>query len=87
MVWIVVTQFFSLQEDVDTFMQESGNSSAQVVLRRFDEQLNKYRFLELNLAQKRKRLVHLLACNTAQVCLLLTDYRGRSQTYRNPLIW
>lgn len=36
-------------------MSEPGNSSAEVVLRRFDEQHNKYKFLEANLVQKRKR--------------------------------
>lgn len=43
------------QEDVDQFMQDPGNPSAEVVLRRFDEQYNKYKFMEVNLTQKQKR--------------------------------
>lgn len=44
-----------LQEDVDQFMKEAGNGSAEVVLKRFDEQYKKYKFIEANLAVKRKR--------------------------------
>ncbi len=36
-------------------MQEEGNTSAEVVLRRFDEQHSKYKFMESNLTQKKKR--------------------------------
>ena len=48
-----------LQEDVDAFMQLPGNSSAEAVLRQFDEQHNKYKFLEANLKQKKLRLARL----------------------------
>ena len=44
------------QEDVEEFMQLPGNTSAEVVLRRFDEQHNKYKFMEANLRQKKQRL-------------------------------
>ena len=44
-----------LQEDVDQFMKQSGNGSVELVLKRFDEQYKKYKFLEANLLAKRKR--------------------------------
>ncbi|CAI8011381.1 Prefoldin subunit 3 [Geodia barretti] len=47
---------FLFQEDVEEFMQLPGNTSAEVVLRRFDEQHNKYKFMEANLRQKKQRL-------------------------------
>lgn len=50
----------SLQEDVDAYMRDEANSSAEVVLKRFDEQRNKYKFLEANLRQKKQRWV--LSC-------------------------
>ncbi|XKL64738.1 hypothetical protein PGB90_004824 [Kerria lacca] len=44
-------------EDVDSFMALSANKgNAEKVLRRLDEQHNKYKFMELNLLAKRKRL-------------------------------
>jgi hypothetical protein len=43
-------------EDVDKFMQEPENSSAEQVLRRLDEQHTKYKFLEYNLQEKKRRL-------------------------------
>ena len=36
-------------------MQLPGNSSAEAVLRRFDDQHNKYKFMESNLKQKKQR--------------------------------
>ena len=44
-----------LQEDVDKFMQDPKNPSAEVVLKRFDEQHTKYKFMEANLIEKKKR--------------------------------
>lgn len=44
-----------MQEDVDQFMKQSGNGSVELVLKRFDEQYKKYKFLEANLVAKRKR--------------------------------
>ena len=38
-------------------MQDPANPSAEVVIRRFDEQHNKYKFMEANLTQKKKRQV------------------------------
>ncbi|CAF0840915.1 unnamed protein product [Didymodactylos carnosus] len=43
-------------EDVDSFMQQSENPSADVVLKRLDDLNGKYRFMEMNLLQKKKRL-------------------------------
>ncbi|XP_069603254.1 prefoldin subunit 3 [Ranitomeya imitator] len=43
-------------EDVDSFMKNSGNETADVVLKRLDEQYQKYKFMELNLCQKKRRL-------------------------------
>uniref|UniRef100_A0A8C5P4T9 Prefoldin subunit 3 n=1 Tax=Jaculus jaculus TaxID=51337 RepID=A0A8C5P4T9_JACJA len=43
-------------EDVDSFMEQPGNKTADTVLRKLDEQYQKYKFMELNLAQKKRRL-------------------------------
>ncbi|XP_072285626.1 prefoldin subunit 3 [Pyxicephalus adspersus] len=43
-------------EDVDSFMQKPGNETADVVLKLLDEQYQKYKFMELNLSQKKRRL-------------------------------
>ena len=50
-----ISSFHSTQEDVDKFMQEPGNSSAEQVLRRFDELHTKYKFMESNLIEKKRR--------------------------------
>ncbi|XP_036779465.2 prefoldin subunit 3 isoform X2 [Manis pentadactyla] len=43
-------------EDVDFFMKQPGNETADTVLKKLDEQYQKYKFMELNLAQKKRRL-------------------------------
>ncbi|XP_036379366.1 prefoldin subunit 3-like [Megalops cyprinoides] len=43
-------------EDVEAFMQQPGNETADLVLRKLDEQYQKYKFMELSLAQKKLRL-------------------------------
>lgn len=44
-------------EDVDSYMKSSeNNENVESVLTRLDEQHSKYKFMELNLLQKRKRL-------------------------------
>ncbi|XP_797937.1 prefoldin subunit 3 [Strongylocentrotus purpuratus] len=43
-------------EDVDSFMQKPQNESAEVVLKRLEEQHQKYKFMEMNLLQKKRRL-------------------------------
>lgn len=50
-----VVILLSMQEDVDKFMLDPENQSAEVVLRRFDEQHSKYKFYETNLLEKKKR--------------------------------
>ncbi|XP_037058178.1 LOW QUALITY PROTEIN: prefoldin subunit 3-like [Peromyscus leucopus] len=42
-------------EDVDSFMKQPGNETADTVLKKLDEQYQKYRFMVLNLAQKKKK--------------------------------
>ncbi|KAG2463456.1 PFD3 protein, partial [Polypterus senegalus] len=44
------------EEDVDAFMKQPGNETADAVLRKLDEQYQKYKFMELNLVQKKLRL-------------------------------
>ncbi|XP_041738566.1 prefoldin subunit 3 [Coregonus clupeaformis] len=43
-------------EDVESFMTQPGNDTADAVLRKLDEQYQKYKYMELNLAQKKQRL-------------------------------
>ncbi|KAK1797242.1 hypothetical protein P4O66_008610, partial [Electrophorus voltai] len=43
-------------EDVDSFMKQPGNDTADMVLRKLDEQYQKYKYMELNLSQKKLRL-------------------------------
>ena len=44
-----------LQEDVETFMKQPGNETAEAVLTKLDEQYQKYKYMELNLSQKKLR--------------------------------
>lgn len=46
---------FYSKEDVDSFMKQPGNETADTVLKKLDEQYQKYKFMELNLAQKKRR--------------------------------
>ncbi|GAA6083934.1 hypothetical protein Q7C36_004454 [Tachysurus vachellii] len=43
-------------EDVDSFMKQPGNDTADAVLRKLDEQYQKYKYMEVNLVQKKMRL-------------------------------
>ncbi|EPQ19466.1 Prefoldin subunit 3 [Myotis brandtii] len=43
-------------EDVDSYMKQPGNETVDTVLKKLDEQYQKYKFMELNLAQKKRRL-------------------------------
>ena len=43
-------------EDVDSFMKKAENVSAEGVIKRLDEQHQKYKFWEVNLLQRKKRL-------------------------------
>lgn len=44
------------QEDVDAFMAQPGNESADAALKKLDERYQKYKFMELSLAQRKRRL-------------------------------
>ncbi|KAB0345960.1 hypothetical protein FD755_024386, partial [Muntiacus reevesi] len=44
-------------EDVDSFMKQPGNDTADIVLKKLDEQYQKYKFMELNLVQKKRRII------------------------------
>lgn len=50
---LYVTQF---QDDVEAFMAKPENESVDKVLRKFDESHGKYKFMEYNLVNKRRRL-------------------------------
>jgi len=43
------------QEDVDSFMKLPENDTADTVLRKLDEQYQKYKYMEVNLSQKKLR--------------------------------
>lgn len=43
-------------DDVDEFMNQPDNKTAEVVLHRLEEQYNKYKFMEYNLLTKKTRL-------------------------------
>ncbi|KAJ0006217.1 hypothetical protein NQD34_013490 [Periophthalmus magnuspinnatus] len=43
-------------EDVDTYMKQPGNETADIALRKMEEQYQKYKYMELNLSQKKLRL-------------------------------
>ncbi|TWW63530.1 Prefoldin subunit 3 von Hippel-Lindau-binding protein 1 [Takifugu flavidus] len=43
-------------EDVESFMKQPGNEKAEAVITRLHEQHQKYKFMELNLSQKKLRL-------------------------------
>ncbi|XP_040831990.1 prefoldin subunit 3-like [Ochotona curzoniae] len=43
-------------EDIDSFMSQPGNETAESVLKKLEEQYQKYRFMDLNLALKKRRL-------------------------------
>lgn len=43
------------QEDVESFMKQPGNEKAEAVITRLHEQHQKYKFMELNLSQKKLR--------------------------------
>ncbi|XP_077976857.1 prefoldin subunit 3-like [Glandiceps talaboti] len=44
-------------ENVEQFMKDPKNENAEVVLQRLDEKHQKYKFMELNLLQRKKRLL------------------------------
>ncbi|CAF1008731.1 unnamed protein product [Rotaria sordida] len=58
-------------EDVDSFMQQPENDSTDAVIRRLDDLNSKYRFMEMNLLQKKKRLRGKLP--DIQICLDMVE--------------
>lgn len=52
---LVTSRDISPQEDVDAFMAQPGNESADAALRKLDERYQKYKFMELSLAQRKRR--------------------------------
>lgn len=49
-------------------MQEPGNESAEVVMKRFDELYRKYKFMEANLVHKKKRLLNIMHAVAYHLC-------------------
>uniref|UniRef100_UPI0037540028 hypothetical protein n=1 Tax=Salmonella sp. s54412 TaxID=3160128 RepID=UPI0037540028 len=45
-------------EDVDAFMKKDGSDGAQSVLKRLEEQHQKYKFMEYNLLAKKRKLLN-----------------------------
>ncbi|CAL4206987.1 unnamed protein product [Meganyctiphanes norvegica] len=43
-------------EDVDNFMSKDGNDKAETVIKRLDEQLNKYKFMDVHLQARKRKL-------------------------------
>jgi len=43
-------------EDVDSFMSKDGNDKAETVIKRLDEQLNKYKFMDVHLQARKRKL-------------------------------
>ncbi|CAF3953422.1 unnamed protein product [Rotaria magnacalcarata] len=58
-------------EDVDSFMQQPENDSTDTVIKRLDDLNSKYRFMEMNLLQKKKRLRGKLP--DIQICLDMVE--------------
>ena len=60
---------------MNEFMKRPGNGTAEVVLKRFDEQYRKYKFLETNLLAKRNRYTDPFCTefNRVRVCYYYYD--------------
>lgn len=65
-------------KDVDNFMQQAENDSADTVIRRLDDLNSKYRFMEMNLLQKKKRLQGKLP--DIQICLDMIEQLRKYKT-------
>ena len=52
----------SLQDDVESFMKDPGNSSTSEVMKKLDEQYQKYRYMEGSLTHKKKKWGFVLLC-------------------------
>ena len=49
--------YFDFQEDVDAFMKKDGSDGAESVLKRLEEQHQKYKFMEYNLLAKKRKYI------------------------------
>jgi hypothetical protein len=65
-----------LQEDVDEYMKADENQEVEPVLRRFDEQHNKYKFMERNLLTKK-----------ARYCISTAMYYSHLYFFKLHMIW
>ncbi|KAM7440159.1 Prefoldin subunit 3 [Porites harrisoni] len=68
-------------EDVDEFMKKSGHETAESVLKDLDEQHQKYKFMELNLLARKKRLqIQVPDLNSSlEMVKLLSSKKGSSK--------
>ncbi|CAH3023312.1 unnamed protein product, partial [Porites evermanni] len=68
-------------EDVDEFMKKSGHDTAESVLKDLDEQHQKYKFMELNLLARKKRLqIQVPDLNSSlEMVKLLSSKKGSSK--------
>lgn len=56
-MYIDLSKLILFQDNIDEFMAQSENENADKVLKRLDEQHQKYKFMEFNLESKKRRLV------------------------------
>uniref|UniRef100_A0A2K6LH69 Prefoldin subunit 3 n=1 Tax=Rhinopithecus bieti TaxID=61621 RepID=A0A2K6LH69_RHIBE len=64
------------QVHLDSFMKQPGNETADTVLKKLDEQYQKYKFMELNLAQKKRSVIFFVlkeSTNSMETRFLLAD--------------
>lgn len=52
-------------------MKQPGNDTADIVLRKLDEQYQKYKYMELNLVQKKMRFGEFKSClvKSTDICI------------------
>ncbi|XP_028413755.1 prefoldin subunit 3-like [Dendronephthya gigantea] len=69
-------------EDVDAFMKGDGSDGAESVLRQLDEQHQKYKFMELNLLAKKRKLQSQIPDlkSTYEMVIVLKEKKEQSQT-------
>uniref|UniRef100_A0A087XFH1 Prefoldin subunit 3 n=1 Tax=Poecilia formosa TaxID=48698 RepID=A0A087XFH1_POEFO len=67
-------------EDVDSFMKQPGNETADSALRRLDEQYQKYKYMELNLSQKKLRRLKNQIPQITQTLEILRHMQKKKET-------
>uniref|UniRef100_A0ACB8FWQ8 Prefoldin subunit 3 n=1 Tax=Sphaerodactylus townsendi TaxID=933632 RepID=A0ACB8FWQ8_9SAUR len=60
-------------------MRQPGNETADVVLKKLDEQYQKYKFMELNLAQKKRRLKNQIPEIKAMTLEILVPHKQKKK--------